>query len=603
MAATDMDARRSRFVMLAVGVLIASQQVIAPARLWADQEQQIDALIAQLEGPDRAAASRARLTLSKMGAPAVKKLVPLLRHEKREVRRDSCSTILLMAGRDSVPRGAMNDAIVPLVAAMGDEDSSVAHLASTALSTIGPSAIKHLIPALRDEKMSVRIGAARAVANIGEKPGTPPSATAGAIAPLTAMTKDSDIQARANAYRALATVDARRRVEILLKAFDDPDPRLSLFAAGFIATHAARGPWAKQLRDKRLVDRLTTATKAADSGLSSTATRALQWLRDPKAAAAEVEAAMRRKHEAPSAGTSGADRQAAEMLRQPVARMDFTRTPVKDAIQFIRERSGMNILTDWRALEKFGIASATAVTVTARDVSVSEALRLILADVAKGSKTVRFEAIGGVVVISTPADLLAIQKTRQVEQARRRVAGAADQAVWKKLDGPMPKIDFKDIPLNDALTFWREVLSVPLMVDWKALEDLGVQKTSRITVHLRNATAATTLWAMLLNTGNTRELAIGVKNGAVTISKAGAIPLRPPAGTARPTPPPRKPSPPKAPPSDDTAAARMLRLAELYRSNKNTDKAVGLYREIVKRYPGTKAAGAARKYLAEMDGR
>ena len=615
MTATDMDARGSRFVMLAVGVLIASQQVVAPARLRADdadQKQQIDALIAQLKDPDPKARKSAASALYKMakgenpprqaladaavpllmayteqrervwswkavlaiGAPAVQKLTPLLRHEKREVRRSVCSAIRSMARHDPVAHKAMIDAMGPLVAALGDEDRSVASSASMALSEIGPPAIKPLISALRHKEMKVRIGAARALANIAQKPGTPPSATAGAIAPLTAMTKESDIQARANAYRALATVDSRRRVEILLEAFDDGDPRLRQFAVHFIANHS-RGPWAKQLADKRLIAHMTAAVAA--------------------------DAAMRRREEreASAGRTSGADLYAAHILHQHVERLNFARTPLKDALQFIREYSNTNILVDWRALAKIGVASFSAVTVTARDVSVSEALRLILADVAKGKTPLRFEVISGVVVISTPEDLLAIQKTRQVEKALRRAAGAADQAVWKKLDGAIPKIDFNRVPLKDAISFLRDVSGVSIVLDWKALEGLGVRETSSITIKLRGPTVATTLWVILLNAGDTRDLAIRVKNGAVTMSMAAATARRPSPVTPRPTPP----KTPKAPPSDDMAAARMLRLATLYRNNKNTDKAVGLYRQIVKRYPKTKAADVARKYLAEIDGR
>ena len=329
-------------------------------------------------------------------------------------------------------------------------------------------------------------------------------------------------------------------------------------------------------------------------------------MQDPKAA----EDPLRRKRPHPPSGTTPrADPQTAALLGRTIPELELARAKLQEVLQFVGEYSNLSIVTDWRALEKFGIDSSTTVTVTARKVRVSEALRLILTDVAKGQAKLGFEGVSGLVVISTTEGLAALRNARQFEQTRRRLAGTADRAVWKKLDGGPPEIHFKDFPLKDALAFFSQVCGVRFEMNWEALGALGAHETSRFTLRLRGASTATALWVMFLKFDKARDLAVTVKNGAVTLAKPGSVPTRPTAGNARPTPPPRKPtpprkpSPPKPPPDAETAATRMLRLAALYRTNKKTDQAIELYRKIVKEYPDTKAADTARAHLAVLDNR
>jgi len=540
-----------------------------------------------------------RRVLSAIGAPAVAKLAPLLRHEKPEVFDKACWFIQsLVRGATLAPK-VVQDICVSLVAALGHEDTSVAEQAARTMAAMGTPALRHVLPALRDQKKQVRTYAAHALSRLAQNPRTPRAALAGAQAPLTAMTKDTDPMVRLRAYSALAAVDDRRRVQVLLQAFADPDPRGALCAVGFIGTHA-RGPWARQLKDKRLIERLTAAKKSSDIGLRRAAGTALQWLMDPKAAENKLQ---RRHAQPPPSDVPGADPGMVAGLARSIPSLSLGRVKLKDALRFIREFSRLSIVADWRALEKFGVGSSTSVTVTASNVSVSDTLRLILADVDKAKTRVRFEGIGGVVVISTTEGLAALRKARQFEQARRRLAGAADRAVWKKLDTPLPEVDFRDVPLKDALTYSRELSGLRFALDWEALGELGAHETSRVTLKLRSATIATVLWVMLLDFDKARGLAVIVNKGTVTLAKPGRVPARPPGGTARPTPPPRKPSPPKPPPDAETAATKMLRLAALYQTNKMTDRAIELYRKIVKEYPDTKAADTARVQLAVLENR
>jgi len=586
-------------VVMAMGVWLVCTQVAVPVRLWAGQAEQnkkINALIAQLKGNDPNAAHAAYRELLKCGAPAATKLLPLLRHPKPEVKGNVASLLRRLAGNDSAARDALTPACPTLVAALGDEATS--HPVAVVLTTIGQPAVKHLIPALRHGNKRVRIGAATALAGVFASSHVPPASSAPAIAPLTALTKDDEFSARAYAYVALAAIDSSRRVEILLQALADPHPYVGFLAAGYIADHAHE----PQLKDKRLVAALTAAGKSPDRHLKQAAARALQRLQGPKAA----EDAPRRGHARPPAGAAPvADPRTAALLSRTIPELKLTRTKLQDVLQFVGEYSDLSMVTDWRALEKFGIASSTTVTLSARNVRVSEALRLILTDVAKGQGKLGFGGVSGLVVISTTEGLAALRKARQFEQARRRLAGAADSAVWKKLDTPLPlpKVDFRDVPLKDALAYFRELSGVRFALDWEALGELGAHESSRVTLKLRSATIATVLWVMLLDFDKARGLAVIVNNGTVTLAKPSRVSPASPAGTPRPTTTPTNPPSPKPPADAETVAASKLRLAGLYREAKKTDRAIGIYQKIVKEYPNTKAATVAKQHLDTLKNR
>jgi hypothetical protein len=76
--------------------------------------------------------------------------------------------------------------------------------------------------------------------------------------------------------------------------------------------------------------------------------------------------------------------------------MDFTETPLQDAIGFLRDQHGIVIQFDMRALEDEGIGSDTPITRTLKGVSLASALRLLLDDV-----DATFVVRDGVLLITT----------------------------------------------------------------------------------------------------------------------------------------------------------------------------------------------------------
>lgn len=84
--------------------------------------------------------------------------------------------------------------------------------------------------------------------------------------------------------------------------------------------------------------------------------------------------------------------------------IDFSELPLKDAVEFLRNLSGLNFHVNWRAMETTGVTRETPVTVKAKDISIARALDLLTDQLSTGRD--RYSGIywlisDGVVEIST----------------------------------------------------------------------------------------------------------------------------------------------------------------------------------------------------------
>jgi len=87
-----------------------------------------------------------------------------------------------------------------------------------------------------------------------------------------------------------------------------------------------------------------------------------------------------------------------------VRQITFNQTPLRAAIEFFRDVTGVNFHVNWRALESSNITGDTPVTLNARGISIARALDLVLDQLNVGHD--RFSSVywiieGGIVQIST----------------------------------------------------------------------------------------------------------------------------------------------------------------------------------------------------------
>lgn len=87
-----------------------------------------------------------------------------------------------------------------------------------------------------------------------------------------------------------------------------------------------------------------------------------------------------------------------------ISEVEFSQSPLKDVVAFLRDFSGVNFHVNWRALETTGITRQTPVTVKAKNISIARVLDLVTDQLSAGRD--RYSSIywlisGGVVKIST----------------------------------------------------------------------------------------------------------------------------------------------------------------------------------------------------------
>ncbi|MGD1275976.1 MAG: hypothetical protein ABR964_01980 [Tepidisphaeraceae bacterium] len=80
----------------------------------------------------------------------------------------------------------------------------------------------------------------------------------------------------------------------------------------------------------------------------------------------------------------GAVSAARRALETALPEVKFNNTPLADALDFLRDASGANILVDWKALEAAKVARDAPVTLTLHSVKMEKVLSLILAQAAGG---------------------------------------------------------------------------------------------------------------------------------------------------------------------------------------------------------------------------
>jgi hypothetical protein len=92
--------------------------------------------------------------------------------------------------------------------------------------------------------------------------------------------------------------------------------------------------------------------------------------------------------------------EARQILKHKVTDVNFNNVALSDAIDNIRDRSGLNVHVNWRALEGVGITRQTAVSARMHDVPLRKLLRTIIND-AGSADTITYYLDDGVVEITT----------------------------------------------------------------------------------------------------------------------------------------------------------------------------------------------------------
>ena len=101
--------------------------------------------------------------------------------------------------------------------------------------------------------------------------------------------------------------------------------------------------------------------------------------------------------------------------------LEFIETPLQDVIDYLKDRHGIEIQLDCRALDDVGVPSDTPITKALRGVSLRSGLRLMLADLDL-TRELRLYAVQG--RQRTPAAALLLTQFRAADWSRYEPAPA-----------------------------------------------------------------------------------------------------------------------------------------------------------------------------------
>jgi len=99
----------------------------------------------------------------------------------------------------------------------------------------------------------------------------------------------------------------------------------------------------------------------------------------------------------------------------------------------------------------------------------------------------------------------------------------ADAAIRQKLARTIERLNFTDIDLKDVIQFLREYSDTNIHVNWRALEDAGIETTTKIAMDTRNVTVRRALEMVLREAagaaaGTRAALGYGIDGGVLVVS-------------------------------------------------------------------------------------
>ncbi|HZN69851.1 MAG TPA: hypothetical protein VFB66_31545 [Tepidisphaeraceae bacterium] len=95
-----------------------------------------------------------------------------------------------------------------------------------------------------------------------------------------------------------------------------------------------------------------------------------------------------------------------------------------------------------------------------------------------------------------------------------------DVAIAKQLERPLPEVNFDGAAFHDVIDFFRDVSGANIFVNWKALQNAGIDRNVPVTVRMTNVKFSKALQIVLDSVGGKEKLGYHVEDGVITVSMA-----------------------------------------------------------------------------------
>lgn len=132
-----------------------------------------------------------------------------------------------------------------------------------------------------------------------------------------------------------------------------------------------------------------------------------------------------------SAKAANANSTARYQLNASLPEVKFDGVALGDALDFLRDVSGINMTVNWKALEAAGVTKDMPVTLRLRNISARKALEMVL-DGAAGSDKLTYDVDEGVVEVTTKelADQRMITKVYPIEDLIMEIPDFTDAPIF-----------------------------------------------------------------------------------------------------------------------------------------------------------------------------
>jgi len=184
------------------------------------------------------------------------------------------------------------------------------------------------------------------------------------------------------------------------------------------------------------------------------------------------------------------------------------------------------VVADWSGLASAGVKRTTKVSVRVpKKISAEKLLELVLMRVAVKSKPLSWYVSNGVLVVATQ------QRVLGRKAIRTPVRNPRPQTTGRKVSTTrFREHTFKDEPLKNVIEFYRNTTGVNFHVNWKSLQNVGIDREEPVTLVLKGVSVSRALDMVTdqLSEGKDRFESVYwmINGGVVTISTGHALNTR-----------------------------------------------------------------------------
>jgi hypothetical protein len=181
------------------------------------------------------------------------------------------------------------------------------------------------------------------------------------------------------------------------------------------------------------------------------------------------------------------------LMQRRIPKLHLDHANFSDAVQFLHELTGDNIVLDEPAIKVAGIDPAP-ITLNETDITISDAMKALVDQAGNGKLS--FAASNDVVVIST-AEAIKTAATRPSIVVASTQPGAGDKRLLALLNRSLPSVPYQETSLADAIDFLRNLTGAEIDVDWRAVKAAGANPDAAMTMNLHDVTFAAAIQVVL----------------------------------------------------------------------------------------------------------